>query len=297
MVKEDPKCGPIVDDVAIKELLPPRPTRCKLFLNDENLLALVHDGVNLVKNDGFEEGPHGLSSSSTGVLLPPRQQDITSPLPGWIIESQKAVKLIESKHFNVPNGVAAIELIAGRESAIAQIIRTVPNKLYTLTFTIGDAKNTCHGDMMVEAYAGKDTLSFYHIRVDDTVSLCGPVIDDLKDTDGISKVPNFDNYNDNEIYNMFAHEELHSELPGSTQGVDFSEGMVEKHVVNNEETNVYFEYLLNNFKVELDRYVMVNYDAKAEIKRLIIELAQYKGQQTSLNTMSKTIMNLKLVIA
>ncbi|GJZ13253.1 galactose-binding domain-like protein [Tanacetum coccineum] len=160
-VKEDPKCGPIVDDVAIKELLPPRPTR-----------------FNLVKNGGFEEGPHGLSSSSTGVLLPPRQQDITSPLPGWIIESQKAVKLIESKHFNVPN----------------------------------DAKNACHGDMMVEAYAGKDTLkapfksegkgkwkmvsmkfkatstrtrlsfysSFYHTRVDDTVSLCGPVIDDVK---------------------------------------------------------------------------------------------------------------------
>ncbi|GJW06079.1 galactose-binding domain-like protein [Tanacetum coccineum] len=211
-VKEDPKCGPIVDDVAIKELLPPRPTRCKLFLNDKSLLALVYDGVNLVKNGGFEEGPHGLSSSSTGVLLPPRQQDITSPLPGWIIESQKAVKLIESKHFNVPNGVAAIELIAGRESAIAQIIRTVPNKLYTLNFTIGDAKNACHGDMMVEAYAGKDTLkapfksegkgkwkmvsmkfkatstrtrlsfysSFYHTRVDDTVSLCGPVIDDVK---------------------------------------------------------------------------------------------------------------------
>ncbi|GKD26615.1 hypothetical protein Tco_1232829, partial [Tanacetum coccineum] len=88
---------------------------------------------NLVKNSGFEEGPHGLSSSSTGVLLPPRQQDITSPLP-------------------------AIELIASRESSIAQIIRIAPNKLCTQTFAIGDAKNACHGDMMVEAYAGKDTL-------------------------------------------------------------------------------------------------------------------------------------------
>lgn len=70
----------------------------------------------------------------------------------------KAVKLIDSKYFNVPSGLAAIELIAGRESAVAQIIRTIPNKLYKLTFAIGDTKNACHGDMMVEAFAGRDTL-------------------------------------------------------------------------------------------------------------------------------------------
>lgn len=165
-----------------------------------------------MKNGGFEEGPYGLSNSTNGVLLPPRQQDVTSPLPGWIIESMKAVKLIDSKYFNVPSGLAAIELIAGRESAVAQIIRTIPNKIYKLTFAIGDAKNACHGDMMVEAFAGRETLkapfkseakgkwkmvsmefkaistrtrlsfysSYYHTRVDDTVSLCGPVIDQVK---------------------------------------------------------------------------------------------------------------------
>lgn len=194
-VQEDPKCGPLIDAVAIKELLPPRPTR-----------------FNLVKNGGFEEGPHRLFNSSNGVLLPPRQEDITSPLPGWIIESLKAVKFIDAKHFNVPSGVAAIELVAGRESAVAQILRTIPNKLYNLSFAIGDAKNGCHGDMMVEAFAGKETLkaafksvgkgkwktvsmkftaisartrltfysSYYHTRVDDFGSLCGPVIDEVK---------------------------------------------------------------------------------------------------------------------
>ncbi|XP_024984538.1 uncharacterized protein LOC112520390 [Cynara cardunculus var. scolymus] len=194
-VQEDPKCGPLIDAVAIKELLLPRPTR-----------------FNLVKNGGFEEGPHRLFNSTSGVLLPPKQQDVTSPLPGWIIESQKAVKFINSNNFNVPSGVAAIELVAGRESAVAQILRTIPNKLYNLSFAIGDAKNACHGDMMVEAFAGKDTLkakfksegkgkwktvnmkfraisartrltfysSFYHTRIDDTVSLCGPVIDEVK---------------------------------------------------------------------------------------------------------------------
>ncbi|XP_076941039.1 protein TEEBE-like [Bidens hawaiensis] len=194
-VQEDPQCGPLIDAVAIKELLPPRPTR-----------------YNLVKNGGFEEGPHRLFNSSNGVLLPPRQEDITSPLPGWIIESLKAVKFIDNKHFNVPSGVAAIELVAGRESAVAQILRTVVNKLYTLSFSIGDAKNGCHGDMMVEAFAAKETLkapfksegkgkwktvsmkfkavanrsritfysSYYHTRVDDFGSLCGPVIDEVR---------------------------------------------------------------------------------------------------------------------
>ncbi|KAM7509022.1 hypothetical protein LguiA_019475 [Lonicera macranthoides] len=194
-VQEDPACGPLLDAVAIKELFPPRATR-----------------ANLVKNGGFEEGPHLLYNSSHGVLLPPRQEDLTSPLPGWIIESLKAVKFIDSKHFNVPFGLAAVELVAGRESAIAQIVRTIPNKAYNLTFIVGDAKNGCHGSMMVEAFAAKNTLqvpfksegkgkfvsaslkfvaiskstritffsSFYHTRVDDYGALCGPVLDQVR---------------------------------------------------------------------------------------------------------------------
>ncbi|XP_057978599.1 protein DUF642 L-GALACTONO-1,4-LACTONE-RESPONSIVE GENE 2 [Malania oleifera] len=191
-IQENPACGPLLDIVAIKELFPPRITK-----------------DNLVKNSGFEEGPHQIVNSSNGVLLPPRQEDITSPLPAWIIESLKAVKFIDSKHFNIPFGRAAVELVAGKESAIAQIIRTIPNKLYNLTFTVGDAKNGCHASMMVEAFAAKDTMkvpfkssgkgefravgfkfkaisartritfysSFYHTRVDDLGSLCGPVLD------------------------------------------------------------------------------------------------------------------------
>ncbi|XP_010241207.1 PREDICTED: uncharacterized protein LOC104585883 [Nelumbo nucifera] len=194
-VQEDPACGPLLDAVAIKELLPPMPTR-----------------DNLVRNGGFEEGPHLLKNSTNGVLLPPKQEDATSPLPGWIIESLKAVKFIDSAHFNVPYGSAAVELVAGKESAIAQVIRTVPNKLYNLTFTVGDARNGCHGSMSVEAFAGAETLkvpfeskgkggfkavsfkfkavgartritffsSFYHTRVDDYGSLCGPILDQVR---------------------------------------------------------------------------------------------------------------------
>ncbi|KAG6640925.1 uncharacterized protein LOC122275387 [Carya illinoinensis] len=194
-IQEDPTCGPLLDAIAIKEMLP-----------------LKYTKGNLVKNGGFEIGPHVFKNFSTGILLPPKLLDLISPLPGWIIESLKPVKYIDKKHFLVPSGLAAIELVAGRESAIAQIIRTVPNKLYNLTFTIGDAKNACHGSMMVEAFAAKETLkvgfvsrgkgefktaSFkftaisartritffsasYHTRLHDYGHICGPVLDNVR---------------------------------------------------------------------------------------------------------------------
>lgn len=165
----------------------------------------------MVKNGGFEEGPHVFPNHTSGILLPPKQKDLTSPLPGWIIESLKAVKYIDSKHFKVPFDKAAVELVAGRESAIAQVIRTIPNKSYKLSFVVGDAKNGCHGSMLVEAFAAKETLkvpfksngkggyksasfifkaisvrtritfysSYYHTKVNDVGTLCGPVLDQV----------------------------------------------------------------------------------------------------------------------
>ncbi|PWA73433.1 Galactose-binding domain-like protein [Artemisia annua] len=194
-IQEDPACGPLLDAIAIKEMRPPRYT-----------------AGNLVKNGGFENGPHVFKNYSTGVLLLPKIHDTTSSLPAWIIESLKPAKYIDSKHFIVPKGAAAIELVGGRETAIAQIIRTVPNKVYSLSFIIGDAKNDCHGSMMVEAFAGKDTVkakyesqakggsktvslkftatsartrltfysSFYHTKLSDYGHFCGPVLDDVR---------------------------------------------------------------------------------------------------------------------
>ncbi|KAJ8453337.1 hypothetical protein Cgig2_008221 [Carnegiea gigantea] len=194
-VQEDPACGPLLDAIAVKEILP-----------------LCHTKGNLVKNGDFEIGPYIFKNFSIGVLLPPHSLDAISPLPGWIVESLKPVKYIDSKHFFVPSGHAAIELVGGRESTTAQIIRTVPNKSYLLTFTIGDARNGCNGSMMVEAFAGKETIkvplesqgkgdfksasfkfeaistrtritfwsAFYHTKVHDYAYLCGPVLDDVK---------------------------------------------------------------------------------------------------------------------
>ncbi|XP_057424039.1 protein DUF642 L-GALACTONO-1,4-LACTONE-RESPONSIVE GENE 2-like [Lotus japonicus] len=194
-VEEDPACGPLVDSVALRTLYPPRPTN-----------------KNLLKNGGFEEGPYVFPNSSWGVLIPPMLEDDHSPLPGWMVESLKAVKYIDSPHFSVPEGTRAVELVAGKESAIAQVARTVPGKTYVLSFSVGDANNSCEGSMIVEAFAGRDTVkvpyqskgkggfkraalrfvavsprtrvmflsTFYTMRSDDFSSLCGPVVDDVK---------------------------------------------------------------------------------------------------------------------
>ncbi|MBA0850654.1 hypothetical protein Goshw_003681 [Gossypium schwendimanii] len=183
-IQEDPTCGPLLDAIAIKLMPPAKYTRdWSAYLQE-----LLNRG-----------------------LLPPKKLDRISPLVGWIIESLKPVKYIDKKHFSVPSGLFAVELVAGRESAIAQIIRTVPNKFYTLTFTVGDAMNGCHGSMMVQALAGKETLqvpyvsqgkggfktasfrfqaisararitffsAYYHTKLDDYGHICGPVLDDV----------------------------------------------------------------------------------------------------------------------
>ncbi|GKB68717.1 protein NRDE2, partial [Tanacetum coccineum] len=123
------------------------------------------------------------------------------------------------------------------------------------------------------------------------------------DTVRISEVPNFDHYYDNEMYNLFTHEEQHPNLHESTHGtsveyqnnsniyskyldMDFSGGNVEQHDVNYEKTNAYFESLLYNFKVELDKCVMVNCNDKEKnhlAKRLDELTRSYKKMIHSLN--------------
>uniref|UniRef100_A0A0D6R558 DUF642 domain-containing protein n=1 Tax=Araucaria cunninghamii TaxID=56994 RepID=A0A0D6R558_ARACU len=193
-VQEDPACGPVLDAVAIKEMFPPRFTK-----------------FNLVKNGDFEEGPYVFHNSSSGVLLPPSSADAVSPLPGWLVESLKVVKYVDAKHFVVPKGNGAVELCAGRESAIAQIVRTLPGKTYHLSFLVGDAGNKCVGKMMVQAFAANETAKvpfyskgnggfktasltftafarttritffseYYTMRSDDGVTFCGPVLDQV----------------------------------------------------------------------------------------------------------------------
>ncbi|XP_060184757.1 protein DUF642 L-GALACTONO-1,4-LACTONE-RESPONSIVE GENE 2-like isoform X2 [Lycium barbarum] len=175
------------------------------------MIASIAEICNLVKNGGFEVGPHVFKNFSREVLVLPLKQDKYSPIPGWMVQFMKPAKYIDSKHFLVPWGNAAVELIGGRETGIAQIVRTVPTQFYNLTFTIGDANNDCHGSMTVQAFAGKastevsfvsqgngwfktaslefqadktrTTVAFYnpfnHTKIYGFGHVCGPVIDDV----------------------------------------------------------------------------------------------------------------------
>lgn len=152
------------------------------------------------------------SNATLGVLLPTNFDEETSALPGWIVESNRAVRYIDSYHFTVPQGKRAVELLSGKEGIISQMVETTPGKEYSLTFTLGSAGDSCQRPMAVMAFAGDQAQNlhyapvgnmtyqtsnlnftakaersrvafysvYYNTRSDDRSSLCGPVVDDVR---------------------------------------------------------------------------------------------------------------------
>lgn len=194
-MEDDPTCGPIIDDIAVK----------KLFVPDKSK-------DNAVVNGDFEEGPWMFRNESLGVLLPTNLDEETSSLPGWIVESNRAVRYIDSYHFTIPEGKRAIELLSGKEGIISQMVETKTNKPYRLTFSLGHAGDACKQPLAVMAFAGDQAENihytpnsnstfqaasvnftakaertrvafysvYYNTRTDDMSSLCGPVVDDVR---------------------------------------------------------------------------------------------------------------------
>ncbi|CAA0832928.1 Protein of unknown function- DUF642 [Striga hermonthica] len=194
-MEDDPSCGPIIDDIAIK----------KMFVPDK-------PKDNAVLNGDFEEGPWMFRNETLGVLLPTNFDHDTSSLPGWIVESNRAVRYVDSYHFKVPGGKRAIELLSGKEGIISQMVGTKPNKPYRLTFSLGHAGDACKQPLAVMAFAGDQARNihytpdsnstfqtadlnftaraertrvafysiYYNTRTDDMSSLCGPVVDDVR---------------------------------------------------------------------------------------------------------------------
>ncbi|TKY71982.1 DUF642 protein [Spatholobus suberectus] len=194
-MEDDPTCGPIIDNIAIKKLFTPDKPK-----------------DNAVINGDFEEGPWMFRNTSLGVLLPTNLDEETSSLPGWIVESNRAVRYVDSDHYSVPQGRRAIELLSGKEGIISQMVETTPDKPYSLTFSLGHADDKCKEPLAVMAFAGdqaqnihytpnsnstfqtanlnftakaeRTRIAFYSIyyntRSDDMSSLCGPVVDDVR---------------------------------------------------------------------------------------------------------------------
>ncbi|KAJ4980615.1 hypothetical protein NE237_031452 [Protea cynaroides] len=194
-MEDDPTCGPIIDNIAMKKLFTPDKPK-----------------DNAVLNGDFEEGPWLFRNASLGVLLPTNLDEETSPLPGWIVESNRAVRYIDSYHYSVPQGKRAIELLSGKEGIISQMVETETQKQYNLIFNLGHADDKCQQPLAIMAFAGdqaqnihympnsnstfettnltfvakaeRTRIAFYSIyyntRSDDHSSLCGPVVDDVR---------------------------------------------------------------------------------------------------------------------
>ncbi|CAF1818878.1 hypothetical protein HID58_059170 [Brassica napus] len=194
-MEDDPTCGPIIDDIAVKKLFTPDKPK-----------------GNAVVNGDFEEGPWMFRNTTLGVLLPTNLDEETSSLPGWTVESNRAVRFIDSDHFSVPEGKRAVELLSGKEGIISQMVETKANVPYKMSFSLGHAGDKCKEPLAVMAFAGDQAQNFhymaqanssfevselnftakadrtriafysvyYNTRTDDMSSLCGPVIDDVR---------------------------------------------------------------------------------------------------------------------
>ncbi|GKB69826.1 retrovirus-related pol polyprotein from transposon TNT 1-94 [Tanacetum coccineum] len=116
------------------------------------------------------------------------------------------------------------------------------------------------------------------------------------DSDGSDEVHEYDNFYNNEIFNMFTQEEQYTELldpilePHQVQqndsnvisivsSVEQGGGTVEQHAVTVEETSAYLESLYNNLAIEVDKVNSVNRKMKETNANLTTELARYKNQE------------------
>jgi hypothetical protein len=165
----------------------------------------------MIRNGDFEVGPYTFPGVLwSGVLVPPIMEDAHSPLPGWMVMSDtKVVKYVDAAHHAVPQGSYAVELVAGRETALLQEVPTTPGQRYRLCFYVGDARNGCAELLGVDVYAAQATKTVSYesqgtgghkraelefTAVDNVTrvvfqswnhhmtyqaSLCGPVIDDV----------------------------------------------------------------------------------------------------------------------
>lgn len=116
------------------------------------------DTDNLLPNGGFEAGPAFPSNSTEGLLLDEYPSPFYSPLLHWSVLG--TVKYIDSKHFFVPQGNAAVEIVSGASGGIKTATTLEEGSAYILQFTLGDANDACVGDFLVETQAGSTAHNF-----------------------------------------------------------------------------------------------------------------------------------------
>ncbi|KAF3435234.1 hypothetical protein FNV43_RR22321 [Rhamnella rubrinervis] len=134
-------CWPVIDNLLLK-----------------SIPKLIQGNSNLLLNEGFEYGPEFPSNSTDGILIDPAQSPVQSPLQEWSVLG--TMKFINSKHFFVPHGNAAIELLLVAPTGIQTAASLTEGSTYDLGFKLGDANNSCAGDFVVAARAGSTLQNF-----------------------------------------------------------------------------------------------------------------------------------------
>nr|GEU96244.1 hypothetical protein [Tanacetum cinerariifolium] len=116
------------------------------------------------------------------------------------------------------------------------------------------------------------------------------------DSDGSAEVHDYENCNNNEIFNMFTQEDQYTELlepiPESHQvpqndsnvisevtSVEQSGKTVEQHPTNVEETRALYDSLYQNLAIEVEKVNTVNRKLKETNADLTTELARFKNQE------------------
>nr|GEX09908.1 hypothetical protein [Tanacetum cinerariifolium] len=116
------------------------------------------------------------------------------------------------------------------------------------------------------------------------------------DSDGLAEVHDYENCNDNEIFNMFTQEEQYTDLPepipephqvpqndnnviSEVTSVEHSGEIVEQHPVNFEETHALYASLYQNLAIEVEKVNTVNRKLKETNADLTTELARFKNQE------------------
>ncbi|XP_073314963.1 protein BIIDXI-like [Primulina huaijiensis] len=140
-LEQNVTCWPVVDN----------------FIVNRNRMPRWYEG-NVIANGDFEIGPAVIKNSSEGILVNEESSSYHTPLQQWKILG--TVKYIDSKHFKVPRGNAAIELFSGYPSGIQADFVFQMEKTYTLNFTLGDADDSCVGDLLVFLQVGNDIRNY-----------------------------------------------------------------------------------------------------------------------------------------
>nr|GEU73888.1 retrovirus-related Pol polyprotein from transposon TNT 1-94 [Tanacetum cinerariifolium] len=121
-------------------------------------------------------------------------------------------------------------------------------------------------------------------------------IEEVNANYGSAEVHEYENCYDNEIFNMFTQEEQYTELlepiPESHQvpqndnnvisevnSVEQSEGTIEQHPANVEETRALYDSLYQNLAIEVEKVNTVNQKLKETNAELTTELARFKNQE------------------